>query len=731
VGAPVYDVDFYSDEFKTDPWAHYAEMRRLGAVVWLPRHRNFALTRYKEVAAGLRDHDTFISGRGVAGDEAGSRMMRGNAVGSDGERHHQIRKAIAPPLLPGAMRDIEETVQALADALIADLVQRTSFDIMRDLAPYLPLTVVRDLVGVPDFAKDKMLLWANAAFDLVGIQNERGRQALDVYSQQREYLRVHATRDALKAGSWTRRIYELVDSNKLSAELAAYAIRDYINPSLDTTISATAQMVIELARTPAALDQLRANPKLIRNAVSEAVRLASPIRSFSRVAAKNVSIDGVDIPAGARVMMLYASANRDEAKFERPDCFDVTRPPTEHMGFGSGIHMCVGMHLAQLEMTALLRAMLARVGEVTVLSLIRSMNNTMHSYESVTASFAALSDPQRARALVSIEQTGSDTNKSDHAHARIRAHVRARTLVAEDIVELTLSSTDTPLPRWSPGAHIDVHIDDDTVRQYSLTGQLDEPRYRIAVLRDPHGKGGSTRVHDEFPVGSVLDIGRPRNNFPVTLDSKYTLLFSGGIGLTPILPMAWYLHAHRQDFVWHISARTWDSLPYGHMLPNLPFADRLLFHISSAGTRLDPRTALAGAQVGEIGAVQVCGPQRYMDSVRQAALAAGLPPERIHEELFGREIDADDKRAFRVVAQASGKSFNVDSTETILDALRREGIEVPNACRNGVCGSCVTTVLSGVPAHRDMVLTEAEKRTNTMITVCCSRALSSQLHLDI
>ena len=170
----------------------------------------------------------------------------------------------------------------------------------------------------------------------------------------------------LKPGSWTRRLFDLVREGALPAELAPVSMRDYLNPSLDTTISATGQLIWQLGRNPDQWALLRSRPDFARNAANEAVRMASPVRSFSRHTARSVELGGAVIPQGARVMMVFASANRDERVFERPDDFDITRNPRHHLGFGSGIHMCVGMHLAQMEMIALLEAMIPRVEAIEV-----------------------------------------------------------------------------------------------------------------------------------------------------------------------------------------------------------------------------------------------------------------------------------------------------------------------------------------------------------------------------
>lgn len=386
VSAPAYDVDIFSDEAIQNPWPHYAAMRNLGPVVWLPRHENYALVHHAVLAQALRDHDTFISGKGVAACAFANEILRGNSAASDGERHNLIRRATSQPLLPGALEAVRGQIEETADELIEQLVARDSFDAVKDLASHLPLTIVRDLVGLGDHGRDNMLRWASATFDLNGVQNERGKAALEVFMEQRRFAQSQ-TPEMARPGSWTHRLLGLVESGELPAELLPYAMRDYIVPSLDTTISATGELIYQLGRNPQQWKLLRAQPELARNAANEAVRMASPVRSFGRHTSRDVHVAGVPIPEGSRIMMLFAAANRDERVFERPDEFDITRDPRLHLGFGRGIHMCAGMHLAQLEMMSLLKAMIPRVETIEVEEPKVGINNIIYGYSYLPTRF--------------------------------------------------------------------------------------------------------------------------------------------------------------------------------------------------------------------------------------------------------------------------------------------------------------------------------------------------------
>lgn len=721
--APSYDADFYSDAFIQDPWPHYARMRALGPVVFLPRLGNFALTRHAEVSAALRDHETFISGLGVGADEEINKTTRGNSAASDGDRHTAIRTATSAPLLPGALEKIRHQIEIAADKLIEELVRRGRFEVMKDLAQHLPLTIVRDLVGLPEAGQENMLRWANATFDLLGAQNERGRNAVEVFLEQRRYAQAQADPSQLKPGSWTRRLWDLVEEGMLDPELAPVAMRDYLNPSLDTTISATGQLLFQLGKNPEQWAKLRSHPELARNAANEAVRMASPVRSFSRHTSRDVVVSGYEIPKGANVMMVYASANRDERVFDNPDKFDITREIRHHVGFGSGIHMCVGMHLAQMEMIALLDAMIPRVREIHVGEPVVALNNTIHSFSSLDATFLAASE----QAVVAQHRKEAPAVPKV---TTLSGRITKVETIGENIISLVIEpSGGDEFPDWQPGAHVDLYLRNGFIRQYSLTGACVRGRYEIAVQNDVNSRGGSKAIH-RLKEGSDVRISAPRNHFPLDETAPGYVLFSGGIGMTPILAMAQRLHELGRDFNWHISAANTARLPWARRLESLPFRDRIHIHLDDGddSQKLDAPNVIRSMPDGAH--IYLCGPLGYMTYLTGVARQEGIDDERVHLEHFGAEIDVDGD-PFMVIANRSGQRMQVGANETILQVLTREGYEIAKSCENGVCGTCLTRVLEGKPDHRDFVLTAEEKTANERIAVCCSRSQTSVLVLDI
>ncbi len=379
---PTYDVDFYSDAVIRDPLPHYAALRELGPVAWLPKQNAYVLTRYAEVVEALRKPDVFVSGKGLSLNDDVNALLIGNSLNSDGEEHRRKRSITATPINPKGIVELTPYIEQAAEQLADTLVARGRFDAVADFAQILPLTIVTELVGLSETGKANMLTWASAAFNLFEGYNKRSVDAFDDLRGLQQFLAEEGRPDRLKEGGLARRIFEEAPAKGFSQDEAAQLMRDYINPSLDTTISALGFAAYHFAKDPAQWDILRHDPSLIPNAVEEIVRLSTPIRAFSRFVAEDYAMSGVTLPQGSRVIVVYASANRDPRVFENPDMFDVTRNVRKHVGFGHGVHMCMGLHLARLEMRSVLASMLKRVTRWALDGApVVAMNNTIRAFE--------------------------------------------------------------------------------------------------------------------------------------------------------------------------------------------------------------------------------------------------------------------------------------------------------------------------------------------------------------
>lgn len=318
--------------------------------------------------------------------------------------------------------------------------------------------------------------------------------------------------------------------------------------------------------------------------------------------------------------------------------------------------------------------------------------------------------------------------------ATLQVRVARKAQEALDIVTLELVSADgRALPSFSAGSHVDVQLPGGITRQYSLCNDPKEThRYLIGVLRDPATRGGSRAVHDSVKEGDVLQISTPRNHFPLAHDAKKHLLLAGGIGVTPILCMAERLAITGSAFEMHYATREPERTAFRARIAASSFADRVHFHFDNgdATQKLDLKTLLASPQDGTH--LYVCGPKGYMDAVLGTARAQGWPEAQLHYEFFGAEVAKSDSDAgFEIKLASSGRIIMVPKDRTVTQALAAAGVEVMVSCEQGVCGTCLTRVLEGVPDHKDSYLTPEEQAANDQFTPCCSRSKTPQLVLDL
>ena len=298
---------------------------------------------------------------------------------------------------------------------------------------------------------------------------------------------------------------------------------------------------------------------------------------------------------------------------------------------------------------------------------------------------------------------------------------------ADGVLALTLRDADgAELPPWQPGAHIDVELNAGLVRQYSLCGDpADRRAWRIAVLREPQGRGGSRHVHERLAAGAKLRVGGPRNHFPL-VDATGYLFIAGGIGITPILPM---VHAAEA------SGRAWTLLYGGRRRASMAFLDRLAGYGDRVSIRpqdetglLDLDVPLAGPQAGTL--VYCCGPEPLLAAVEQRC--AGWPAGSLRVERFtSRPVDPSEDTGFEVELAQTGRVVAVAPGVSILSALETAGVAVLSACREGTCGTCETPVLRGQVEHHDSVLTEAERNAGDLMMICVSRSRDPRLVLDL
>ena len=378
---PKSDVDLFSDDVLVDPYPVYRELRDQQGVVWLSKLGTFVLSRYDDVRHALDDWRHYTSAQGVMMNDRMNETLRGIVLCSDNPEHDVMRKVLMKPLTPVALRSLTDRITQEAEALIERLVQKKHFDGATELAQHLPITIVSELVGLPEEGRERMLEWAAANFNCFGPMNHRTIEAFETVKEMIHYAFTECVPAKLKPGGWAAMIWEAADRGEIRHEQCPVMMNDYMGPSLDTTIFATSNALWLFANHPDQWDILRANPGMIPNAVNEVVRIESPIQNFSRVLTGDHVVDGTFMPAGSRVIVSYGSANRDPRKWDHPDNFDVNRRAMDHLGFGYGVHQCIGNNLARMEISALLRALAKRVTRFELHHSERQLNNVLRGFK--------------------------------------------------------------------------------------------------------------------------------------------------------------------------------------------------------------------------------------------------------------------------------------------------------------------------------------------------------------
>jgi len=337
--------------------------------------------------------------------------------------------------------------------------------------------------------------------------------------------------------------------------------------------------------------------------------------------------------------------------------------------------------------------------------------------DTVTAPAAATTthppEGGRSPALIEVRLSGIDT-------------------VARDTNVYTLRRPDGgALPAYKPGAHIDIHLPNGLVRQYSLLNPNTDPEsYAVAIKRDAQSRGGSRYIFDEMHVGDTLKISAPRNNFPLVENAEHVVLFAGGIGITPIWCMVQQLSAANRPWTLYYSCRSRADMAFLEALQKAqPGSVHLHFDDEADGKFLDLVAAIAAAPGNAH--FYCCGPNPMLAAFEAAATT--LPRHQVHVEYFTPKEESSPAKlgGFWVELARSGEEYFIPEGKKILEVLYEAGVDVDYSCELGICGECVTRVISGIPEHHDSVLSEEEQASNEKVMICCAGCKSERLVLDM
>jgi 4-methoxybenzoate monooxygenase (O-demethylating) len=380
-GIPALDVDPFSMEFFADPYPVHAQLRDAGPLVWLTRYGIAAVARYEQVHQVLTDWKTFSSARGVGLADFvkhGRFRLPSIVLEVDPPEHSRARAAISKALAPAVMRSLRDSFAREAERLVDELVTRREFDAVRDLAEAYPLRVFPDAVGMRRDGRDNLLPYGDMVFNSFGPPNALFQAAAPRAKLAFPWVETQSLRENLDPNGFGAIVYAQADAGDITHEEAAKLVRSTLTAGVDTTVNGIGAAVYALARFPEQWQKLRANRTLARAAFEEAVRFESPVQTFFRTTTQAAVVGDVPLAADEKILMFLGAANRDPRHWENPDAFDIERRTLGHVGFGAGVHVCVGQLLARLEGELILDAMARKIRTLEISGEpVRRFNNTL------------------------------------------------------------------------------------------------------------------------------------------------------------------------------------------------------------------------------------------------------------------------------------------------------------------------------------------------------------------
>ncbi len=740
---PLEDVDLADlDVFvRNEAWGMFDTLRREAPVFWNPERGGnngfWSVTRFADIEQIDKSPEIFTSERFVNLEEPPEQYMdlRRSMLETDGPRHRALRKLLMRDFSTTTLRRYEDFLRGLARLTVDTALQRQEFDFVDAIAADYPINVLARLLDVPDEFTPQLISWGN---EIVGATDPDYARVLVDSPESEKYAHLPFRSPAsIEIFEYGRKLAaerrgrdgdDLVSRlvNRIPEDGVPLTPTDFDNYFLllvvagnETTRQAISHAMKALMDNPDQLAFLRDNPDKSQIAVEELLRFASPVYHFRRTATRDVEMGGQQIKAGDKVVMWFASGNRDEAVFADPYRLDLTRYPNEHMAFGKGAHACLGSHLARLEIRIMFETLLPRLGSIEQAGdITRVRSNFVNGIKQFPVRVSAR--PQR-RAIAETR-----TSLREHEGDLV---VQAVDHVADDVVAITLADPGgDALPPWTPGAHVDLILGPGLVRQYSLCGSPSDSRtIRVAILKAAHSRGGSAFVHERLHPGSVVRVRGPRNHFPLVSSPRY-LFVAGGIGITPLLPMMAEASAAGAEWTLLYGGRSRASMAFTGELSS--YAGRVTLVPQDELGLLDLDSALGEPRDDTL--VYCCGPEALLSAVEQRC--ASWPADALHLERFAARPagpHAAAEKPFELVLARSGLTLTVPAGKSVFDVVQDVGVSVLGSCHEGICGTCEQIVLDGDVDHRDSILTEDERARNETMMICVSRCRSDRLTLDL
>ncbi|KAD3633179.1 cytochrome P450 [Arthrobacter yangruifuii] len=715
------------DDYFRDPAKHFAGVREATPVFWYDYLNAWIVTSREDCLEVLGDWQLFSSAQNSAAEVPSQHhavyppeLISMMIVGQDPPTHTRSRQVAQRGFTKERMERLRPEIEARAHRIIDKFEANGSANLMEEYSLELTTQTIMALLGLGyeydpmmrQLRDDEAAILSSAHEPLLEPRrSEVWDRFVNANLVLRDIIESRRESDADDIISVMASAKDAHGAYMLSTDLIGLHLSEFAMAGADTTAQAMTNAVIFLSQHPDALADAIAEPTLWSNVFEETVRRRPSSTFTSRTAMKDVELSGVRISKGDMIFVSLASANTDPTYVDRPFEFDIHRPnPTDHLAFTAGRHTCLGNPLARAQGSTGLKVLFERLPSIRPsnpdeLDFLRMallpVRRTLHA----------------AWDLADVERSRERTVRT------LNLQVSKRVTASDGVISLDLTHPDGgELPQWKAGAHVDLHLagtgGQRIVRQYSLCSDPEDlSSYRIGVLREPAGRGGSAAIHDLLVEGSTVTVSWPRNNFRLNPTRNY-LFIAGGIGITPILAMV--REAERTGTNWQLiyGGRTRNSMafleelaPYGSRVTVVPQDE--FGHIDLPGILRDSR---------EDTLVYACGPEPLLRATESNA--AHWPKDSLRLERFAPKIfDAPTVNLpFEVEFSMSKKTVVVHADESILEAAERIGLPVISSCKEGTCGTCETPVIEGQVDHRDSILSPTEQQANETMMICVSRA---------
>ncbi|MDQ4076405.1 MAG: cytochrome P450/oxidoreductase, partial [Chloroflexota bacterium] len=715
--------DAFEGPYQVDPAEALRWSRAQEPVFFSPKLGYWVVSRYEDVKTVFRDNITFSPSIALEkmtpnSPEANAILarygyaMNRTLVNEDEPVHMERRRALMHSFVPDELIRHEPMVRRLTREYVDRFIDKGEADLVDEMLWEIPLTVALHFLGVPEEDMAKLREYSIAHTVNTWGKPTREQQLAVAEAVGKFWQFAGGVLDKMRADpsghGWMqyaiRRQMDLPDvvtDSYLHSMMMAIIVAAH-----ETTAHASANALRLLLQNRDAWDEICANPSLIPNAVEECLRHAGSVVAWRRLVTADTRIGDVAVPQGAKLLIVTASANHDERQFENPDDLDIYRDnTTDHLTFGYGSHQCMGKNIARMEMRIFLEELTKRLPHMELVpdqTFTYLPNTSFRGPDHLYVRWDANRNPERRDPTILKGHAAFEIGApAKHGLAR-QVRVAEVHREADGVIRLTLEEPHgRPLPRWTPGAHIDVMVG-NYARKYSLCGGREDPsRLQIAILKDEAGRGGSTYIHHTISPGAMIRIRGPKNHFRLDESAEHYVLVAGGIGITPIIAMADRLKHLGKDYTIHYAGRSLVTMAFIERL-RLDHGDRLHLYAKAESQQLDLNAVVRSAP-GDT-QIYACGPERLLQALDQIMQEQ---PERLHVEHFsatGTQLDPDNEVPFEVELKDSQLSVQVPADQTLLEAIRAVGVDVSSDCEEGLCGTCEVNVIAGEVDHRDKVL---------------------------